>query len=220
MPLRSSLRSPTRATPASHRPGRPLAPRGAAALIVVLSVVMAWVMTLVLLAALPAGAARRAAPERSTDSVTLRGEVIAVIDGDTLVVLDAQREAHRIRLAGIDAPERDQAHGDVARHALVDWVQRRQVLVTGHKFDRWQRLVGRVWLAGEDLNLRLVGSGHAWHDRMHLAEQTEADQQRYAAAEAAARRDRLGLWAAPDPTPPVVFRRLKSLGQAIDATSP
>jgi endonuclease YncB( thermonuclease family) len=161
----------------------------------------------------------RAASGRGGDTLTLQGEVVAVIDGDTLEILDAQRDKHRIRLAGIDAPEHDQAHGEAATQALTALAMRRQVLVTGRKFDMWQRLVGQVWLDGLDLNLELVRHGHAWHDRLHLREQTAWAQREYQAAEDAARADRLGLWALPDPVAPAVFRRLKDLGRTIDATA-
>lgn len=171
----------------------------------------------------PAGLARAAGPRatsgRNADTLTLQGEVVAVIDGDTLEIVDAQRDRHRIRLAGIDAPEHDQPHGDVATQALIALVMRRQVLVSGRKFDMWQRLIGQVWLDGRDLNLELVEAGHAWHDRLHRREQTAAAQQRYEQAEQAARADHLGLWAQPDPEPPVVFRRRKDLSRTLDATS-
>ena len=42
---------------------------------------------------------------------TLTGRVVRVTDGDTIVVLDANNAQHKIRLTGIDAPERDQAYG-------------------------------------------------------------------------------------------------------------
>ena len=174
-------------------------------------------------ALLPVGpisaAGPRATSGRHNDSQTLHGEVVAVIDGDTLEIVDAQRDRHRIRLAGIDAPEHDQAHGDAATHALTALAMRRQVMVTGRKVDMWQRLVGQIWLDGRDLNLELVAAGHAWHDRLHRREQTADAQRRYEAAEQAARAGRLGLWALPDPEPPAVFRRRKDLSRTIDATT-
>jgi endonuclease YncB( thermonuclease family) len=167
----------------------------------------------------PAQARRAAAASpRQGDTLVLEGEVVAVIDGDTLELVDAQREKHRIRLAGIDAPEHDQAHGEAATHALAALAMRREVMVTGRKFDMWQRLVGRVWLDGRELNLELVAAGHAWHDRLHLREQTAQAQRDYQAAEQAARDARLGLWALPEPEPPAVFRRRKDLSRTIDAT--
>ncbi len=49
---------------------------------------------------------------------TLTGEVVKITDGDTLYVLDAKYQQHKIRLAGIDAPERKQAYGLVCRTCL------------------------------------------------------------------------------------------------------
>jgi len=51
-------------------------------------------------------------------AVTLQGKVIGVSDGDTITVLDENRVAHKVRLAGIDAPEKAQAFGDRSKKHL------------------------------------------------------------------------------------------------------
>lgn len=50
------------------------------------------------------------------------GRVVGVSDGDTITVLDAEQVTHKIRLSGIDAPEKVQPFGERAKRQLSDWV--------------------------------------------------------------------------------------------------
>ena len=72
----------------------------------------------------------------------LTGQVVKITDGDTLTVLDASRQQHRIRLTGIDAPEKRQAFGTVSRQHLAGLVFGHVVTVEWHKRDRYQRILG------------------------------------------------------------------------------
>ena len=72
----------------------------------------------------------------------LQGRVVGITDGDTLTVLDAQQRMHKIRLAGMDAPEREQAFGQRAKQHLSNLVFGQDVEVVWHKHDRYQRIVG------------------------------------------------------------------------------
>ncbi len=78
----------------------------------------------------------------SADSLT--GKVVEITDGDTLYVLDANHQQHKIRLAGIDAPERKQAYGLASRKHLASIVAGQQVTVEYQKRDRYGRIVGKV----------------------------------------------------------------------------
>ena len=60
---------------------------------------------------------------------TLTGKVVKVTDGDTLYVLDTNYKEHKIRLAGIDAPERKQAYGLASRKHLASIVAGQQVTI-------------------------------------------------------------------------------------------
>lgn len=93
----------------------------------------------------------------------LEGKVIKVSDGDTVKILDADKKTHKLRLAGIDAPEKKQAFGKVARQFLSSIVSQKTVCVTGDKYDRYGRLVGVVYYQGVDVNLEMVKAGLAWH---------------------------------------------------------
>ena len=92
---------------------------------------------------------------------TLLGEVISVADGDTVTVLDSSKRQHRVRLAGIDAPEKRQAFGNRSRQALVAMVFRQQVVVEYQKTDRYGRLIGVVFFKNVDVNRELLDLGMA-----------------------------------------------------------
>lgn len=140
---------------------------------------------------------------------TLHGEVIRVADGDTVTVLDRQKRSFRVRLAGIDAPERSQAFGTRARQHLAALVFRKHVSVEHEKVDRYGRIVGKVVIDGVDVNLEMLRSGFAWHYKTYEAEQNPADRAAYSHAEMDAQRARRGLWADRNPVAPWEFRRLR-----------
>jgi endonuclease YncB( thermonuclease family) len=137
---------------------------------------------------------------------TLLGKVINVADGDTITVLDDTNTQHKIRLAGIDAPERRQSFGNVSKQSLADMVAGQSVVVEWVKADRYGRKVGKVLLAGQDANLVQIKRGLAWHYKQYQREQTPTDQQTYAAAEVEARAAKLGLWRDLAQMPPWEFR--------------
>lgn len=139
-------------------------------------------------------------------STELSGRIVAVSDGDTVTVLDSRLHQHKIRLAGIDAPEKKQPFGHRAKAALSAMAFNRQVAVQWSKVDRYKRLVGKVLVDGEDVNRRMIALGLAWHYKKYSAEQTTVDRDAYSAAEALARSRRVGLWAESSPVAPWDFR--------------
>lgn len=146
----------------------------------------------------------------AADWKALSGRVVGVVDGDTVDVLNADRETCRIRLMGIDAPERRQPFYERAKQHLADLAIGRDVIVKWHKLDnRKSRLVGQVFIDGRDINLALVSAGYAWWYRAYAREQLPSDRAAYAAAEATAQANKAGLWADPDPTPPWDWRKGK-----------
>jgi endonuclease YncB( thermonuclease family) len=134
------------------------------------------------------------------------GRVVRVLDGDTVDVLSADRTLHRVRLSGIDAPEKAQPFGNVSKRRLVDLVSQLPVRVTWAKFDRYGRIIGKIETRRGDACLALVEQGLAWHYKQYAAEQTPEDRVKYAAAEVAARAVRRGLWADLHPEAPWDFR--------------
>jgi endonuclease YncB( thermonuclease family) len=138
---------------------------------------------------------------------TLTGKVVKITDGDTLVILDASNTQHKIRLAGIDAPETKQPFGQKSKEALTALVAGQHVAVDWDKRDRYQRILGKVIAQGKDVNLAQVRSGMAWWYRKYREDQSLVDQGLYAAAEAKARISGVGLWAEQDPIPPWEWRK-------------
>jgi endonuclease YncB( thermonuclease family) len=136
----------------------------------------------------------------------ISGRVVHVADGDTVTVLDAGKVQHKIRLAGIDAPEKSQAYGERSRESLAELVANRTVIVDTEKQDRYGRRVGKVLVAGKDVNVEQIRRGLAWFYRHYERELSDADRQHYDRAEAEARDYRRGLWADPRPVPPWEFR--------------
>lgn len=138
---------------------------------------------------------------------TLRGRVVGVSDGDTVTVLDGTNTQFKIRLMGIDAPEKKQAFGAKSKEALSDLVFNKQVEVEYHKKDKYGRTVGKIVVDGIDANLEQVKTGMAWHYKKYQKEQTLDDRSLYAQAEEQARVGNRGLWKDADPTPPWDWRR-------------
>jgi endonuclease YncB( thermonuclease family) len=93
---------------------------------------------------------------------TISGRVIAISDGDTLTVLDASKQQHKIRLAGIAAPEKKQSFGDRSKQHLAQMVFNKAVTVEWKKQDPYGRTVGKVMVTGVDANLEQIKAGMAW----------------------------------------------------------
>jgi endonuclease YncB( thermonuclease family) len=133
----------------------------------------------------------------------LTGRVVAIADGDTLTVLDSSHTQHKIRLAGIDAPEKAQAYGNRARQALAAKVFDQWVRVEVIDVDRYRREVGRIYLGDRFINAEMVEDGLAWRYPQY------DKRGEFTGREAEAREHHRGLWADDDPLPPWEFRRLK-----------
>jgi endonuclease YncB( thermonuclease family) len=138
---------------------------------------------------------------------TLVGKIVAIADGDTVTLLDRDNRQHKIRLAGIDAPERRQPYYQASRQHLAKLAFGRQATIEWSKTDRYKRIVGSIFVAGEDVGLQQVRAGYAWWYRDYAREQSPDDRARYAAAELDARKLRRGLWQDAAPVEPKLTRR-------------
>ncbi len=141
---------------------------------------------------------------------TITGRVVGVADGDTITVLDVDKVQHKIRLSGIDAPEKKQAFGNRSKESLSALAFDKTVNVETSKRDRYGRQIGKVMVNGRDVNLVQVERGMAWFYRQYQRDQSPNDRKRYEAAEDAARAGKRGLWRDAAPVPPWEFRRNKS----------
>ncbi len=130
----------------------------------------------------------------------IRGQVVSIQDGDTITVL-AGKTSYRIRLDGIDCPEKNQAFGNVARQFTSELAFGKQVKVTYEDKDRYGRYLGTVRLPdGRNLNRELLKAGLAWQYK-------DDESPVLATLEFQARQARKGLWADKNPIPPWEFRR-------------
>lgn len=134
------------------------------------------------------------------------GNVVGVADGDTITVLDADKVQHKVRLTGIDAPEKKQPFGNRSKQSLSDMVFNKTVTVETDKRDRYGRELGKVLAGGKDVNLEQVRTGFAWHYKVYESTQSATDRQVYTAAENEAKAAKRGLWADIDPIPPWEWR--------------
>jgi endonuclease YncB( thermonuclease family) len=145
----------------------------------------------------------------SVNAETIVGHVVGVADGDTITVLDARKVQHKIRLAGIDAPEKAQPFGNRSKESLSELAFDKDASVETEKLDRYGRSVGKVLVNGRDVNLVQVERGMAWFYRQYQREQSPGDRKLYDAAEASAKMDKRGLWHDADPMPPWDYRKSK-----------
>jgi endonuclease YncB( thermonuclease family) len=137
---------------------------------------------------------------------TFQGWVVGVYDGDTITVLDAAKKQHKVRLAGIDAPEKGQQFGKAAKEYLSGLVFQRTVDLDCFKRDRYGREICRVYRGGTDIPLEQIRAGLAWHYVAYAKDQTPAEQVAYQKAEADARGVRRSLWQDKNPEPPWEWR--------------
>jgi micrococcal nuclease len=130
------------------------------------------------------------------------GKVVGISDGDTISVL-REGKAVKVRLHGVDAPEKAQAFGTQARKFTGDLAFQQTVTVAIRDTGRYGRLVGEVLLPdGRSLNQELVRAGMAWWYRQYAPHDTTLAQ-----LEAEARTAKRGLWADAHPVPPWQWRQ-------------
>ena len=153
-----------------------------------------WITALCLVASTHAGTHR------------LEGRVVGVTDGDTITLLDAENRQHKIRLDGIDAPERGQPFGRASKQHLAELLADREAVAECSKTDRYGRQVCRVLVGGTDAGLEQIRAGLAWYFRRYAKELPPDRRQQYADTEAQAKGERRGLWADAEPMPPWDWR--------------
>jgi len=123
----------------------------------------------------------------TSNADTLTGRVVGIADGDTLTLLDATNTQHKIRLSGIDSPEKGQPFGQACKKSLSDLAYDRAVAIESSKMDRYGRVIGKVLVNGQDVNLEQVRRGCGWHYKKYQNEQILDDRLSYNSAEESAR---------------------------------
>jgi len=140
---------------------------------------------------------------------SMHGVVIVVIDGDTVLFKPdhygaASRAFLKLRLADIDAPEKDQPYGEASARALAGWVLNQPVDVDTVAIDVYGRTIARIRSGAVQVNAEMVRRGFAWASTWSRSDAALMDAQREA------RREQRGLWNDAAPTPPWVWRRAQS----------
>ena len=128
------------------------------------------------------------------------GKVVGVSDGDTITVMH-QGKGEKIRLYGIDCPEKRQAFGKRAKQFTSNMVFGKDVEVRPVTTDRYGRTIAWIYVDGACLNEALLKAGLAWHYKRYSSERHLAE------LENEARRTKAGLWSDPYSVPPWNFRR-------------
>lgn len=126
------------------------------------------------------------------------GKVVSIHDGDTITILQ-NKEQTKVRLFGIDAPEKKQDYGQRSKQFLASLVAGQVVEVEPKGKDRYRRTLGIIHFKGQDINAQMVLNGYAWayvkYSKMYV------DQEK------TARENKRGLWQSSDPTPPWEWRK-------------
>ncbi len=133
----------------------------------------------------------------------IEGRIVGITDGDTVTLLTADKTQIKIRLEGIDAPEKKQPFGQKAKEELSTLIFGKDVVIHWKSKDRYQRVIGRINCAGLDVNLEMVKRGMAWRYDKYSKEKAFIDAQ--AEAKAAGR----GLWTDKEPIAPWEWRAEK-----------
>lgn len=141
-------------------------------------------------------------------ATTISGRVVGVMDGDTIEIL-SNRQTYRLRLDGIDCPEKSQAFGNAAKQVCSNLCFGKTAKAVYTDKDRYGRYLAKVILpGGAELNATLLKNGYAWHYKQYSKDAY------YAALELAARKAKAGLWADKNPIPPWQYRRGVSVQQS------
>ncbi|MFC6102172.1 thermonuclease family protein [Olivibacter domesticus] len=132
----------------------------------------------------------------------VKGKVVRIADGDTITLLDENKKQVKIRLYGIDCPEKRQDFGSVAKQFTASKCFNKFIKAEIKYTDRYGRKVGSVILPnGKSLNKELLKAGLAWH---YVKFDTSAE---FSMIEKKARLKRKGLWSMENPIAPWVFRK-------------
>ena len=143
-------------------------------------------------------------------------KVLRVVDGDTVHVEDEAGKKFKVRLTGIDAPEKNQSYGLASTYHLRGLLLNKIVLLKSkpkkgkpYSVDRYKRVLAKIVLNGIDINLSQVISGYAWHFKRYQNQQSPSDRKLYSQAELHAKENNLGLWREKKPIAPWKWRKIK-----------
>lgn len=146
---------------------------------------------------------------QAANKETIFARVVGISDGDTVTVLAEGNKRIKVRLQGIDAPERSQAFGMKSRQNLANLIFGKNVQIKSHGLDKYKRTLGTIYIDDQDINEQMVKDGFAWFYRRYAKDLTTEQASRYEEVETEARDRERGLWADSNPTPPWDYRKKK-----------
>lgn len=127
-------------------------------------------------------------------------KVVSITDGDTFIALNNDNLQLKIRVYGIDAPEKKQAFGSKSKDFLSSLIFGKYITIDVKSKDKYGRYIANVYSEGKDVSLLMIHEGMAWHFTKF------DDNEVYEAAQMKARKAKRGLWADPSPIAPWDFR--------------
>ncbi len=130
--------------------------------------------------------------------------VIRILDGDTVEIMGKGRKSYKVRLSGLDAPEKKQPYGKKSQQALAKLAFKKIVCVKGVKRDCYGRTIARLYVGNQDINAAMIEQGAAWVYRPYARGSTFTS---FYKAETMAKNNKIGLWALNKPIPPWEWRR-------------
>jgi endonuclease YncB( thermonuclease family) len=133
----------------------------------------------------------------------LIGKVISIADGDTFTMLVDQKNI-RVRLHGIDCPEKSQDYEKVAKDHIASLIAGKMVEVRTKNIDRYRRQIGIVFIKGVNVNEALLKNGLAWHFKKYDKNAAWAE------LENKAKSQKLNIWSIASPTSPWEWRKNKA----------
>lgn len=137
----------------------------------------------------------------------LYGKVVALHDGDTFTILDNDKIQYKIRMDGIDAPELGQDYSKASKKFLSDLIYMQTVKITYRKKDKYGRYIATVLLDNENINLKMIANGMAWHYTKYNKDATYIDAEKYAKAQ------KKGLWSLNGAIAPWLYRESRKHGE-------
>lgn len=153
-------------------------------------------------------------------SDTLRAKVVAYGSGTAFAVLDEHEKLKRIKLTGVDAPERTQRFGSQARQLAGEWLGAGPIEIAIDKKDKDGRIHGRVNVDGRDVGLELIKAGLAWCDPADVGNVPAPMSEQYTQECTQAKAQRRGLWIDPNPIPPWEHRKIPQFAPMPGAERP
>lgn len=135
------------------------------------------------------------------------GKVVSVTDGDTIKIVDKNGEQRKIRLYGIDAPEKGQGYGSKAEDMLSAMIAGKNVEYKIVDTDKYGRSIGYLYLNGVCINAAMVKSGFAWVYTKYCNDRICSKMSQY---QNEAKTKGLGLWQDANAIPPWDWRHTKN----------